>query len=170
MKNNIPFVIKFDPMPPYGGHRDLWLMIPQWELARCYDSYYFALSDTIPLPDYVKKGSLEATKYKLLYYLGNWSKHLYNLKISEQIFFHLGLWDEYIEGLVIRKTEVDVFELSLGDIMIEGCAIDPLRLDTLMPNEVKAASNRSPIQVLQTDFISAIEASVVGITNVVVPS
>jgi len=42
MGNNIPFVIKFDPMPPYGGHRDLWLMIPQWELARCYDSYYFA--------------------------------------------------------------------------------------------------------------------------------
>ncbi|MFM9947360.1 MAG: hypothetical protein ACKV1O_05425 [Saprospiraceae bacterium] len=168
MDNAIRFTIKFNPVPPYGGHRDLWLEIPHWDISRCYDSYYFALADGPPLPDNVRADSLEATKYKLLHYLNSWPKRLDRLQTSEMLFFHVGLWDECTEGLMIRKTDIDIFELNLGTILKGGHWIDPLRLDMFDPREAKTVAGRAPLQVTYGDLIATIETSVTAINHTVI--
>ena len=104
-----------------GGHRDLFLTIPQLGVEVCADSYYFAVA----LGHRNVRASENTVRQEVVALLSCWVDTVCSCSDGDTVYLPFDFSDQYTGCLRVIEDR-DNFRLSYGHSLFEGWRIDPL--------------------------------------------
>lgn len=153
--------IHVETRPGAGGHRDLFLAIPQLGLVTCADTYYFALA----LEERHVKVHEVAVRQAVSALLSYWIDWVLSCADGDTIHLPFDFSDQYTGCLQVKAEGSNVW-LSYGYSLIEGWRVDPLEPGTYFQQveDFKADPDQN-LKISRIEFLDAVRGAFLKIDS-----
>ena len=151
--------------PFRGGHRDLHFEIPALGVKDLYDSYYYLDNKGFEVPESFLKDVASSMKYILQKYLDQLLVVIRNIKVFDEKFIPIGLYDEYTTVLNLKRLNNRRFEMSFGWVRINGFGVSVSDINSFQLGGNTYNMDTKIVIVQEEKIIASLKESIQNIQN-----